>query len=151
VARSLEKSLVHVMVACLAEGDPVRIRAGAVRHSAIVTRFEQFLAAHQFQPVYLEELCTAIGVSETVLRFCCQEHLGMSPFRYLGLRRMHLAHRALILADAAKTTVTGIATDHGFWELGRFSIEYRKLFGESPSATLHRPPGEEFVSEKDLN
>ena len=65
----------------------------------------------------------------------------MSPFRYLGLRRMHLAHRALILADAAKTTVTGIATDHGFWELGRFSIEYRKLFGESPSATLHRPPG----------
>lgn len=143
VARSLEKSLVHAMVACLVEGTLIRVRPSDVRHSAIVARFEEFLAAREFQPVYLEEVCTAIGVSETVLRLCCQEHFGMSPFRYLGLRRMHLTRRALLLADPAKATVTGIAADHGFWELGRFSIQYRELFGEPPSATLRRPTGEE--------
>ena len=64
----------------------------------------------------------------------------MGPIHYLLLRRMHLARRALLGADAQATTVTTIATDLGFWELGRFSVDYRMLFGESPSASLRRPP-----------
>jgi transcriptional regulator GlxA family with amidase domain len=63
----------------------------------------------------------------------------MGPIRYLRLRRMNLAHRALLAADPAQKTVTEIATGHGFWELGRFSVEYRTLFGEPPSASLRRP------------
>jgi AraC-like DNA-binding protein len=63
----------------------------------------------------------------------------MGPIRFLTLRRMHLAHRALLRADPSKSTVTRIVTDHGFWELGRFSVAYRALFGESPSETLQRP------------
>ena len=64
----------------------------------------------------------------------------MSPTRYLWLRRMHLARRALRMADPTAATVTGVATSYGFWELGRFSVAYRSLFGESPSVALHRPP-----------
>jgi AraC-like DNA-binding protein len=52
---------------------------------------------------------------------------------------MHLARRALRMADPATATVTEIATNYGFWELGRFSVAYRSLFGESPSAALRRP------------
>jgi AraC-like DNA-binding protein len=52
---------------------------------------------------------------------------------------MHLARRALTLAEPTASTVTSIANDHGFAELGRFAVECRKLFGESPSATLLRP------------
>lgn len=55
---------------------------------------------------------------------------------------MNLAHRKLLRCDATETTVTEVATEHGFWELGRFSCDYRALFGETPSATLHRPPEE---------
>ena len=88
----------------------------------------------------MTELCTAAGVSYRTLRDCCQEHLGMSPKRYLWLRRMHLARRALRRADAETTTVTEIATNCGFWELGRFAVAYRSLFGESPSTALRRPP-----------
>ena len=63
----------------------------------------------------------------------------MGPIRFLNLRRMHLAHRALLRADPSKSTVTRTVADHGFWELGRFSVAYRALFGESPSETLRRP------------
>ncbi|MBV8398809.1 MAG: AraC family transcriptional regulator [Acetobacteraceae bacterium] len=79
-------------------------------------------------------------MSGRALRFHCLEHLGMSPHRYLWLRRMHLVRRALALAGPAETTVTTIATDHGFWELGRFAVSYKSLFGESPSATLRGAP-----------
>ena len=39
-------------------------------------------------------------------------------------------------AGGQSVTVTEIATSLGFVELGRFSVEYRKMFGESPSKTL---------------
>jgi len=63
----------------------------------------------------------------------------MSPKQYLILRRMHLARRALRDSAPTGTTVTEIATRHGFWQFGRFAGEYKSLFGEAPSATLHRP------------
>jgi transcriptional regulator GlxA family with amidase domain len=57
------------------------------------------------------------------------------------LRQMQHVRHALALADHRRTTVTEIATAHGFWELGRFAGTYRSLYGESPSATLARAPG----------
>ena len=62
---------------------------------------------------------------------------GMSPHRYLWLRRMTLARHALVSADPTARTVAEIATDHGFGSWGGFR-RFRKLFGESPSVTLRR-------------
>jgi AraC-like DNA-binding protein len=139
VLRALESQLVHVMIRCLAEGAAVEATTGSRRHDAIIARFEEFLEANPDRPLYLIEICAAIGVAERTLRASCEEHLGMGPIRYLTLRRMYLARRALLRADPSSSTVTRIVTDHGFWELGRFSVAYRALFGESPSETLRRP------------
>ena len=120
--------------------DGVRLEARSHNnHSAVIARFEDFLAVNYDRDLYLADICTAIGASERTLRICCHEHIGMGPCRYIWLRRMHLAHRALVLASPFTTTVTEIATDHGFGELGRFATEYRALFGESPSESLRRP------------
>jgi AraC family ethanolamine operon transcriptional activator len=63
----------------------------------------------------------------------------MGPKRYLWLRRLHQARRALVEEDASETTVARIAIAHGFWEIGRFAVQYRETFGEPPSSTLRRP------------
>jgi AraC-like DNA-binding protein len=138
VGRALEAQLIHLMIRCLAAGTRA-ITARGRSHDVIMMRLEEFLEANPDRPLYLTEICASLGVAERTLRAACEEHLGMGPIRFLTLRRIHLVRRSLLRADAKKTKVTCVVTDHGFWELGRFSVAYRKLFGESPSETLRRP------------
>lgn len=140
IARALEQALIHVMVRCWSAGTSDEPRAGIRHHSAIMARLQEYLTENHQSSIYLGEICAALGVSERTLRICCHEQLGLGPLRYLWLRRMHFARRALTRAGPATTTVTEIAAQHGFWELGRFSVQYRALFGESPSTSLRRPP-----------
>ncbi len=101
-------------------------------------RFRRVLEENPERPLFIPEICAAIRVSERTMRVCCQEHLGMSPKHYLLLRRMHMTRRALRERATSATTVTKVATQYGFWQLGRFAVEYRALFGESPSATMRQ-------------
>jgi AraC-like DNA-binding protein len=137
VAKAIEQELTHAMVRCLTDESSERTYS-CQRRVPIMRRFERMLEANPVKPLYLAEICAAIGVPARTLRQHCWQHLGMSPHRYLLLRRMTLARRALVLADPTTRRVAEIATDHGFWELGRFSVAFRKLFGESPSVTLRR-------------
>ena len=140
VGRAIDQALVEAMVACLASGDPVDGRSAYRNHMRVMRRLEEVVRANPEEPLHIADLCRATGASYWTLHDCCKEHLGMSPKRYLLLRRMHSAQRALSRADPEKATVTEIATNYGFWELGRFSVVYRSLFGESPSTTLQRLP-----------
>lgn len=147
VAHSLEQKLLRAMVHALADGSGVEASESGVRHTTTLARLEGLLTANLDRPLHLAEICTTIGISERTLRFCCHEHLGMGPIQYLWLRRMNLAHAALLRGSAAATSVTSIATAFGFWELGRFSVAHRTLFGEPPSVTLARAPQEPAASE----
>jgi transcriptional regulator GlxA family with amidase domain len=51
---------------------------------------------------------------------------------------LNRARTALLGANRNEGCVTEIATELGFTELGRFSVRYRQMFGESPSETLRR-------------
>ena len=51
-----------------------------------------------------------------------------------------MVRRALREGIPGNTTITEIATRYGFWQFGRLAVEYKALFGETPSATLAREP-----------
>lgn len=85
-------------------------------------------------------VCKALGVSERNLQLHFQEALGISPkkwFRHIALNR---ARSSLIQNKARPGIVAEEAMKYGFEHLGRFSKDYRSLFGESPSQTARRKP-----------
>jgi transcriptional regulator GlxA family with amidase domain len=138
VARAIEQELLHALVNCLTADDASGRPRTRRHHADIMVRFEDVLNAQNGQQLNMPALCSAIGVPERTLRVCCAEFLGMSPTRYLLLRRLNMARSALRRADPETATVAGIARIHQFPELGRFAVTYRTVFGEMPSATLRR-------------
>src|SRR5258708_9618432 len=104
----------------------------------LVDRAEALALAEPNEPLHIAAVCCALAVSERTLRKAFHKIYGLPPHRHLRLLRLAQARGALLAADGQVVTVTEIATGFGFVELGRFSVEYRKMFGETPSKTLQR-------------
>ena len=102
----------------------------------IINRLDAFLRDHLDEPLPLSQLCDVTGVSERSLRNACHAVCGTSPKRYLTRRRLEAVRQALEQARPGQATVTRIATEFGFFELGRFAGMYSSVFGERPSQTL---------------
>jgi AraC-like DNA-binding protein len=132
----LENRLIEVIQEILKTQTSGPNTTGKFHHQIIINRFREVLEAQANEPLQMPQISQKIGVSSRTLRLACQEQLGVSPSRYILLRRMRSARRALQKADPDVTLVTNIATEFGFYELGRFAVAYRNIFGESPSATL---------------
>ncbi len=139
--RGLQNALMDALVACVHDSADGPCRDAWRHHARIINGFLTLIEERADRPLYLTEICMALKASDRTLRQACHEYFGMGPKRYLLLRRLHLARRALSVATPGVTTVTSIATEFGFWELGRFATAYSRLFGEVPSATLRRSPG----------
>src|SRR5215471_7503867 len=107
-ARGLEQALIEVMVGCLAYGKQREQSAARGQHAIVMRRFRRVVEENPDEPLYIPEICERIGVSRRTLFNCCQEHLGMGAKRYLLLRRMNLARRALREALPGDTSVTDI-------------------------------------------
>ena len=104
----------------------------------LVQRAEMLALADLDETLHVAALSRTLAVSERTLRKAFKNTYGLPPCRHLRMLRLSRVRRALLSAHDRVLTVTEIATDFGFAELGRFSVEYRKVFGESPSVTLRR-------------
>lgn len=105
------------------------------RNEIIVRRTEEyFMSAFPRQPS-LVDLCRAAGVGKNSLYAAFRSLFDESPVAYFHKRRLSSARRALVRNPSERGLVKRVALSHGFTELGRFSAEYRLLFGELPSHT----------------
>lgn len=104
----------------------------------IVRLAEEGFMAADGKHVSLADLCAAAGVCKSTLYRTFHSVCGVPPLVYFKKRRLMKARSRLIHAEKERGRVKQAALSAGFTELGRFSLEYRKLFGEPPSATLSR-------------
>jgi transcriptional regulator GlxA family with amidase domain len=111
-------------------------------HSLTVKTAEDYALSHTGDPLYVSDLCRAAAVSERTLEYAFKEVMGLAPMTYLVRLRLHRVREALLEGSQGSTTVSAEALNWGFWHFGEFSRAYKECFGELPSDTLRRKPGE---------
>jgi AraC family ethanolamine operon transcriptional activator len=82
----------------------------------------------------INDLCRNLGISARTLYLGFNEFMGVSPKAFRQILRLNEVHKELLL-NRRQRTVTDIAMEWSFFHLGRFSEQYRRMFGELPSET----------------
>jgi len=102
-----------------------------------VKRALDFMSAGIASPLGIADIAAAAGVPGRTLFRHFRDAYGASPMRYLRHARFDKV-RAVLLRGDGIDNITAVAMRWGFFHPGRFAVEYRKRFGETPSQTLRR-------------
>ena len=95
-----------------------------------------YLQACKVEMPTVRELCLIAGASQRTLEYGFKGKYGIGPKDYMKKQRLNLVHKALINADPSQLRIKDIAYKFGFWHLGQFGADYKKMFQERPSETL---------------
>jgi AraC-like DNA-binding protein len=135
-----ERLLLSLFVECLAQSFPDGLETVPDISKRHVRWAEEWIDGHLIDVLEVQTLATKLGVSVRSLQMSFQRVRGYSPREAIMRRRLEFARQALLDAEE-KVTVTAIATEFGFYDLGWFAKRYRQQFGESPSQTFARRIG----------
>lgn len=136
-ALELEREFLRRLAACIRDGAPASDRAArASKRIVAVQRVEEHLLRDLAIPRNVNELCRIAETSRRTLEYAFREYFGTSPKRFLKALRLNAARNDLLRASRKSTTVGEIASGWGFLHMSQFAVDYRRMFGEKPSATL---------------
>lgn len=95
-------------------------------------RAVEFMEASTDANTPISEICHHSGASWRTLERAFVERFGIGPKAYYKQLRL-LRARALILQGGPALLVADAANRFGFWHMGAFASDYRRLFGSLPS------------------
>ncbi len=84
------------------------------------------------QKISLSDLCLHTDYSERSLQLLFKKRFNLTPLEYIDEKRL-LQARAIIMANHSNKKITELAYEVGYRHLGRFSVNFKKKFGVSPS------------------
>lgn len=122
---------------------PVRQgRAARLHRRVAVERARDYIRRNLTEPIRLSTLCRYARTEARALEYGFLDVVGVSPMQYVRTTRLHRARRMLRSDLVSHHSISQIALDSGFWHLSQFAVDYKALFGESPSMTLRRTQAE---------
>ena len=98
----------------------------------------RFMRANIGEPIMLHKICQAARASERTVEYAFRGFYGMGAKKYLKLLRLNRVRDELLRAGSYGAAIQDVAWRAGFWHMGRFSSDYRRLFGERPTDTRAR-------------
>ena len=99
---------------------------------------EAFVEAHLDQPITVEDIAAAAGISARGLQLAFRQYRGTTPLGFWRDARLARAHADLV---AGRGSVTETALKWGFTHFGRFSEVYAARYGLTPRDTLRAARG----------
>lgn len=108
------------------------------RHQQLVEHFEDKASANLGTRSNISDFCRVSGINQRTLLRAIRSIRQTTPSKYLRELRLAQVRQALLSANAGTENVTELAMRFAFHALGRFAVDYRAAFGESPSETLRR-------------
>ncbi|WP_096779764.1 AraC family transcriptional regulator [Zobellella denitrificans] len=133
----LEQLIIHTLLLTQPHNysqDLNKASSVAPRH---VKKVEDYIDAHAEQDISPAMLAELAGVSLRTLYSGFRSFRNITPMEHLRNVRLHRVRKELLEA-ATTRSITDIATYWGFGHMGRFSAEYKKLFGENPNETRRK-------------
>lgn len=103
-----------------------------------LNRAVEYIYENLKNPITRDQLADVSGRSIRTLSRAFEKKYGMGPAAFIKQRRLNSAYLDLLGATADTSSITQVALNYGFSHAGKFAIEHRKAFGESPSVTLSR-------------
>ncbi len=129
--------LLMAFILRLREADGLPSLPRIARPERIVQEAIAYLQRNRQRPVTVHELASTLSVPRRSLERAFISVTSYPPATYLRVHRLNAVRRTLLSspADAIKP-VSHAALYWGFTHLGRFSAQYRLLFGELPRTTV---------------
>lgn len=141
LGRAMEEQLQYDLACALHNGRRQdrswEARRVAQRRSLMV-RAEEYLRANISETFSLSELADAVGTSGRTLENRFLETYGVTPMSWFRSMKLNAVRNELQQLKGSGERISDIAMRRGFLHLGRFSEEYRRLFGECPRDTVAR-------------
>jgi AraC family ethanolamine operon transcriptional activator len=137
---SLQQSVISLLTECLVDTVDSVDKATqqlAISHTKcrdIIAAARNLVLENVDMPISVAEVCQQLGISRRTLQYCFHNLLNTTPMAYLRAQRLNGVRSML----KSVQTVTEAAAHWGFWHFGHFSQEYKKMFGELPSATFKK-------------
>ncbi|EGJ30548.1 AraC-type DNA-binding domain-containing protein [Moorena producens 3L] len=106
------------------------------RRSQLIVRAEQHMLANMGKPLTLKQLAEDLESSSSALSYGFRDLFGLSPMRYLKVRRLNAVRERLKESEPERCTIAILASEFGFYSPCHFTRDYKAMFGELPSETL---------------
>jgi AraC-like DNA-binding protein len=129
----LQDEFAQAIVAAIAKTLPTHCECNYPKRQQAVNRALEIIDSTN-NAISIRDLFEDSACSWRTINRGFRERFGVTPKQYILATRMSSVRKE-ILASPPQRRITDIANNWGFWHLGRFSTEYKKLFGELPSAT----------------
>lgn len=104
----------------------------------LIERAITFIRASAGEVISVGDICQAVGASHRTLHRAFSECFGVSPKTYLQAFRLNGVRKLLSRELPSSATIGSVANRWGFWHMGQFAADYRRMFHELPSETMSR-------------